>query len=191
MSLKFGGYKVTEKDIGTMIEKKLESTEDKVPCFTPAPSAVKMNKNMVPSAHQTRTSDKTSATQNKSWNERMTANSNSGRSKYANQSKQHKVFPKLPEQMYHINLMFYKQNRYSQNRLQLKHHVPKEQHRQRKKQFKCKQKQYRPGNPSNLRLKKLQHKDSSPHRIWLKQNGNQTNQPTFQKYKKQTTKTIY
>ena len=49
---------------------------------------------MVPSAHQTRTSDKTSATQNKSWNERMTANSNSGRSKYANQSKQHKVFPK-------------------------------------------------------------------------------------------------
>ena len=49
---------------------------------------------MVPSAHQTRTSDKTSATQNKSWNERMTANSNSGRSKYANQSKQHKIFPK-------------------------------------------------------------------------------------------------
>ena len=41
MSLKFGGYKVTEKDIGTMIEKKLESTEDKVPVFTPAPSAVK------------------------------------------------------------------------------------------------------------------------------------------------------
>ena len=95
MSLKFGGYKVTEKDIGTMIEKKLESTEDKVPVFTPAPSAVKNEqKNMVPSAHQTRTSDKTSATQNKSWNERMTANSNSGRSKYANQSKQHKVFPK-------------------------------------------------------------------------------------------------
>ena len=41
MSLKFGGYKVTEKDIGTMIEKKLESTEDKVPVFTPAPSDVK------------------------------------------------------------------------------------------------------------------------------------------------------
>ena len=41
MSLKFGGYKVTEKDIGTMIEKKLESAEDKVPVFTPASSAVK------------------------------------------------------------------------------------------------------------------------------------------------------
>ena len=176
MSLKFGGYKVTEKDIGTMIEKKLESTEDKVPVFTPAPSAVKNEqKNMVPSAHQTRTSDKTSATQNKSWNERMTENSNQNSIRF---------FQKLPEQMYHINLMFYKQNRYSQNRLQLKHHVPKEQHRQRKKQFKCKQKQYRPGNPSNLRLKKLQHKDSSPHRIWLKQkwqSNKSANLPEIQK----------
>ena len=32
---------MTEKDIGTMIEKKLESAEDKVPVFAPASSAVK------------------------------------------------------------------------------------------------------------------------------------------------------
>ncbi len=95
MSLKFGGYKVTEKDIGTMIEKKLESAEDKIPVFAPALLAVKNEqKNILPSAHQTRTSDKSSATQNKTWNERMTGNSNGGRSKYANQSKQHKIFPK-------------------------------------------------------------------------------------------------
>ena len=95
MSLKFGGYKVTEKDIGTMIEKKLESAEDKIPVFAPASSAVKNEqKNILPSAHQTRTSDKSSATQHKTWNERMTGNSNGGRSKYANQSKQHKIFPK-------------------------------------------------------------------------------------------------
>ncbi len=41
MSLKFGGYKVTEKDIGTMIEKKLESTEDKVPVFYSSPIGCK------------------------------------------------------------------------------------------------------------------------------------------------------
>ncbi len=86
---------MTEKDIGTMIEKKLESAEDKIPVFAPASSAVKNEqKNILPSAHQTRTSDKSSATQNKTWNERMTGNSNGGRSKYANQSKQHKIFPK-------------------------------------------------------------------------------------------------
>ena len=103
MSLKFGGYKVTEKDIGTMIEKKLESAEDKVPVFTPASSAVKNEqKNMLPSAHQTRTSDKSSATQNST-----------------------KFSLKLPEQMYHTNPMFCKQNQYNQNRLQLKRHVLK------------------------------------------------------------------
>ena len=185
MSLKFGGYKVTEKDIGTMIEKKLESTEDKVPVFTPAPSAVKNEqKNMVPSAHQTRTSDKTSATQNKSWNERMTANSNSGRSKYANQSKQHKIFPKTAGQMYHTNPMFYKQNRYSQNRLQLKRHVPKGQHRQMTNRFHYKQKRCSQDSQSNLRLKKPQHKDSNPHRIWLKQkwqSNKSANLPEIQK----------
>ena len=94
MSLKFGGYKVTEKDIGTMIEKKLES-EGKAPVFPSAPSAVKNEQNdMSTSAHQTRTSNKSSATQNKSWNGRMTPNSNSGSYKYANQSKHHKVFSK-------------------------------------------------------------------------------------------------
>ena len=126
MSLKFGGYKVTEKDIGTMIEKKLESAEDKVPVFTPASSAVKNEqKNMLSSAHQTRTSDKSSATQNKSWNERMTGNSTAVVPNTQTNQNSTKFSLKLPEQMYHTNPMFCKQNQYNQNRLQLKRHVLK------------------------------------------------------------------
>ena len=57
--------------------------------------------------------------------------------------------------MYHINLMFYKQNRYSQNRLQLKTPRSKGAAPTEEKAVQVQtKKQYRPGNPSNLRLKK-------------------------------------
>ena len=63
-------------------------------------------------------------------------------------------------------------------------HVPKGQHRQMTNRFHYKQKRCSQDSQSNLRLKKPQHKDSNPHRIWLKQkwqSNKSANLPEIQK----------
>ena len=139
---------------------------------------------MVPSAHQTRTSDKTSATQNKSWNERMTANSNSGRSKYANQSKQHKVFPKtagadVSHKSHVLQAKSVQPKPFAAKTPRSKGAAPTEE-----KAVQVQTKAVQTRQPKQPAAKKLQHKDSSPHRIWLKQkwqSNKSANLPEIQK----------
>ena len=93
----------------------------------------------------------------------MTGNSNGGRSKYANQSKQHKIFPKTAgADVSHKSHVLQAKSVQPKHACQLKRHVPKGQHRQMTNRFNYKQKRCGQRQPKQPAAKKTSAQRQQP-----------------------------